>query len=62
MNVGETEAGTLPKELPAAGSSAPSGEWEDAHAPVQIAIAVVHQDRQYLIGQRPAGVPLPGYW
>ena len=31
-------------------------------SPVQIALAVVRHDDSVLIGQRPAGVPLAGYW
>jgi mutator protein MutT len=34
----------------------------DAPAPAPIAIAVVEHAGQYLIGQRPAGVPLAGAW
>ncbi len=30
--------------------------------PVEIAIAVVERDGMFLIGLRPAGVPLAGYW
>lgn len=31
-------------------------------APQAIAVAVVRHEGRYLIGQRPAGVPLAGYW
>lgn len=31
-------------------------------APARIAIAVVEHDGRYLIGRRPEGVPLAGYW
>jgi mutator protein MutT len=31
-------------------------------SPVQIAIAVVERNGQFLVGQRPAGVPLAGLW
>ena len=30
--------------------------------PVEIAIAVVERDGCFLVGQRPSGVPLAGYW
>jgi mutator protein MutT len=30
--------------------------------PTRIAIAVVESDNRFLIGRRPAGVPLAGYW
>ena len=31
-------------------------------APVEIAVAVVEQDDRFLIGQRPAGAALAGFW
>jgi 8-oxo-dGTP diphosphatase len=33
-----------------------------ARSPTPIAIAVVQHDDRFLIGQRPEGVPLAGYW
>jgi len=29
---------------------------------VEVAVAVIERDGQFLIAQRPAGVPLAGYW
>jgi mutator protein MutT len=37
-------------------------EAADAPKPTRIAIAVVEHAGRYLIGRRPEGVPLAGYW
>ena len=33
-----------------------------AASPTAIAVAVVEHDDRFLVGQRPAGKPLAGYW